>query len=89
MFIVDMGLELYQYNGKNANKDERFRATQYVTMLKSERMGKAKVDVVDEGDVDETHVIFTTLKDGVSKRTTMKRKAPPPPTALKGMYQIR
>ena len=88
MFIVDLGLELFQYNGKNANKDEKFRATQYVQMIKSERMGKASLEVLDEDEVDEDHPIFSNLKEGVSKNKK-KRQAPLPPTAFKGMYQIR
>ena len=34
VFILDLGLELYQWNGKTANKDERLKAAQYVQQLK-------------------------------------------------------
>lgn len=36
-----------QWNGEGANKDERFKATQYIQDLKSER-GKATVEVLGE-----------------------------------------
>ncbi|XP_069141091.1 gelsolin-like protein 2 isoform X2 [Argopecten irradians] len=62
VFIVDMGLEVYQYNGPNANKDERFWATQYLQKLKSERGGKVKVEVLD-GETSMEHAAFGQLKD--------------------------
>lgn len=83
VFIVDLGLELYQYNGKNANKDEKFKATQYVQKLKAERLGKATLEVLEEDEVGEDHVIFKELKEGKSKR-----KAPEPPINKKGMYRV-
>ncbi|XP_066923102.1 gelsolin-like protein 1 [Clytia hemisphaerica] len=86
VFIFDLGLQIYQLNGSNANKDEKFRATQYVQKIKSERGGKAKLEVLEEGDTASDHEIFKSLKDGVS-RNSVKRRAPPPPTQ-KGMYKL-
>lgn len=89
VFIVDLGLELYQFNGKNANKDEKFKGTQYVQKLKAERMGRATLEVLEEDEVDPGHAIFSNLREGQSKKGSLKkRKAPPPPTAKKGMFQI-
>ena len=34
VFILDLGLEVYQWNGKTCNKDEKFRAVQYLQTLK-------------------------------------------------------
>ena len=34
VFILDLGLTIYQWNGKTANKDERLKALQYVQQLK-------------------------------------------------------
>ncbi|OWF42507.1 gelsolin-like protein 2 [Mizuhopecten yessoensis] len=62
VFIIDMGLQVYQYNGSNANKDERFRATQYLQKLKSDRGGKVKVEVLDERDTSEEDPAFNNLK---------------------------
>jgi gelsolin len=86
VFIFDLGLQMYQLNGKNANKDEKFRASQYVRELRSERGGKAQLEVLEEDDTPPTHEIFKHLKDGVSKRS-IKRKAPPPPIQ-KGMFKL-
>lgn len=82
VFIFDLGLELFQYNGKDANKDEKFKATQYLQMLKSERGGKAQVEVLEEEDV-ANHPVLQHLRDGTSKR-----RAPEPPTNKKGMYRV-
>ncbi|XP_033746050.1 gelsolin-like protein 2 [Pecten maximus] len=62
VFIIDLGLELYQFNGKGATKDERFKATQYLQKLKSERGGKAKVEVLDETDTSDNHSVISALK---------------------------
>lgn len=34
VFILDLGLEIYQWNGKTCNKDEKFRAVQFLQTLK-------------------------------------------------------
>ena len=34
VFILDLGLEVYQWNGKTCNKDEKFKAVQYLQTLK-------------------------------------------------------
>lgn len=59
----------YQLNGTNANKDEKFRATQYVQQVRSERGGKAKVEVLEEDQTSPEHEIFKSLKAGVSKNS--------------------
>lgn len=44
VFILDMGLTLYQWNGSGANKYEKFKALELITNIKnSERGGKAKL----------------------------------------------
>jgi len=50
VFILDLGLTLYQWNGKDANKYEKFKALELITKIKNdERGGKAKL-VFLEGD---------------------------------------
>ena len=34
VFILDLGLEIFQWNGKTCNKDEKFRAVQFLQTLK-------------------------------------------------------
>lgn len=49
VYILDLGLHLYQWNGTGSNKDERFRAQAYVRQICDDRAGKPKVEVVEEG----------------------------------------
>jgi gelsolin len=48
VFILDLGLTIYQWNGKTCNKDEKFKAVQYLQTLKSERGGKPEVESLGE-----------------------------------------
>jgi len=48
VFVFDMGLKIWQWNGAECNKDEKFRATQYIQTLRSERNGKPEVEIFDE-----------------------------------------
>lgn len=34
VFILDLGVDIYQWNGKTANKDEKIKAAQYIQQLK-------------------------------------------------------
>ena len=67
-FILNVSvLFLFQFNGETANKDEKFRATQYVNQLKSERMGKPRLDILEENAISAKHPMYRLLKDGKSK----------------------
>jgi len=83
VFILDLGLEIFQFNGKNANKDEKFKATQYLQFLKADRHGKAQTETLEEDEVDGDHPIWSHLVQGKSKR-----RAPEPPTNKKGIHRI-
>lgn len=51
VFILDQGLKLYQWNGKDANKYERAKALDVVQKIKDdERGGRAEVELIDEGE---------------------------------------
>ncbi|XP_002155137.2 gelsolin-like protein 2 isoform X1 [Hydra vulgaris] len=67
VFLIDTGLRIYQFNGETANKDEKFRATQYVQQLKAERMGKPRLDILDEKNISPSHPIYKLLPSGKSK----------------------
>lgn len=67
VFVVDCGLRIYQFNGETANKDEKFRATMYVTQIKGERMGKPRLDILDEQSISPSHRFYKLLPDGTSK----------------------
>jgi len=51
-FFYDGGLIIYQWNGKNCAAKEKNRAANLVQFLISEREGKPKLTVFDEGDKD-------------------------------------
>ncbi len=63
VFILDLGLEIYQWNGNGANKDEKFKAVQFLQTLKSERSGKPKVETLDEGSISSGHKFYTSLSE--------------------------
>jgi len=53
VFILDLGLTIYQWNGKEANKYEKFKALELVTKIKDqERGGKAKPIFVESDTTD-------------------------------------
>ena len=62
VFVLDAGLRILQFNGKNANKDEQMKGAQFCHKLKSERP-KAKLEVSDE-ETDGTRLIMKGLRDG-------------------------
>ena len=45
VFILDLGAKLYQWNGNNSTGQERIKAGEFLQALKSERKGKATVEV--------------------------------------------
>lgn len=50
VFILDAGLNLFQWNGKSANRNEKFKALEVVTAIRNdERGGKAVITVLDSG----------------------------------------
>lgn len=61
VFLLDMGLTIVQWNGEGANKDERFKAAQYVNELKGER-GKADSEVIDSTE-SESHPFYDALTE--------------------------
>ncbi|XP_064604543.1 gelsolin-like protein 1 [Liolophura sinensis] len=63
VYILDMGKQIYQWNGTDCNKDERFKAMQYVQELESER-GGASTEVLDEDSVSKSHEFYEALGDG-------------------------
>lgn len=49
-FILDLGLELVQWNGKSASGFEKAEAAKVARAIDDERAGKAEVTVLEEGD---------------------------------------
>jgi hypothetical protein len=54
VFILDVGLKMYQWNGKDANKYEKFKALEMLNKINAEeRGGKAETIFMDSGKDDE------------------------------------
>jgi len=52
VFILDLGLKIYQFNGSKSTPMEKSKASQLSVALESERNGLAKHQVFDEGQKD-------------------------------------
>jgi len=61
VYILDQGLNIIQWNGSGASKDEKFKALQFLQMLKSDRNGRAETETVEEADIDEGHDFYEAL----------------------------
>jgi len=62
VFILDNGLKLYQWNGKNANKYEKFKALEVINKINAEeRGGRAELVFLDSGKNDAACADFWTL----------------------------
>jgi len=53
IFILDLGLQIYQWNGKKAGVAEKLKATQLSRAINDERGGRPKVTVLEEADRDK------------------------------------
>merc|ERR1712038_509486 len=62
VFILDQGLQIFQWNGEGANGMEKIKAAQFVTELKGER-GKAESEVLDQADISESHPFYEALNE--------------------------
>ncbi|XP_050414649.1 gelsolin-like protein 2 isoform X2 [Patella vulgata] len=64
VYILDKGLKLFQFNGADCSKDEKFKAMQYLIKLKGER-GNADSETLDEAETSSSHEFFDSLTDSV------------------------
>lgn len=59
VFILDAGLILYQWNGKDASRSEKSKALDVTLAIKDEeRGGRAKIIAVNEGEANEATAAF-------------------------------
>lgn len=72
VFILDLGLEIYQWNGDTANKDEKFKAMQYCNDLKRERSGRPKVEIYEATAISKDHRFYKNLAEGAEKKRKEK-----------------
>ncbi|KAF1743284.1 LOW QUALITY PROTEIN: hypothetical protein MXB_2698 [Myxobolus squamalis] len=76
VFIIDLGEKLYQVNGKNSSKDQKFRGATIISQIKSSR-GKVIAEIIDGYTIETHHPVIdsmpvkekaTHVKMNVSKR---------------------
>ncbi|CAH8858616.1 unnamed protein product [Trichobilharzia szidati] len=63
VFILDMGSEAFQWNGRGSSKEEKFRASQFLQQLESDRNGRCKTEVIDEDDAEGHKKFLSYLPD--------------------------
>ena len=73
VFILDMGQMLYQWNGSGSNKDEMWKATQYLHQLKDERQKCHSHEVLDEQSTEDDHPFYKHLSAGGKKKDAKKK----------------
>ncbi|XP_041350062.1 gelsolin-like protein 2 [Gigantopelta aegis] len=62
VYILDLGDMIYQWNGSECNKDEKFKAMQYLVDLKGKR-GSADSETLDEDSTSSSHKFYAALDE--------------------------
>ncbi|KAL4226170.1 hypothetical protein ACF0H5_014157 [Mactra antiquata] len=63
VFILDLGLKLYQWNGTDSNKEEKMKGLQYLKELQNERGGKCKTETLDYDPNDLDNEFYDALTE--------------------------
>lgn len=66
VFIIDNGTIIYQWNGSECSHDEKFKAAQVLSELKSKR-GKCRAETLEERTTSPEHPAMMLLKDSEPK----------------------
>lgn len=72
VFILDLGLDLIQWNGKESNKDERAKAAEFMLSIKSDRGGRPQLRTVDEEGLPETDLFYQKVPPGLFESKKVK-----------------
>jgi len=72
VYILDAGLEAWQWNGASSSGHERLKAAQFLQQLEGERNGRLKNSVIEEGKIDEEHPFWKLLPDKEQVKKTQK-----------------
>ena len=64
VFVLDLGLKIYTWNGKTSNPHEKMKANEFARSLQSFRGGRPKLVVLDEGQNDESEEDFWAVLPG-------------------------
>jgi villin 1/advillin len=72
VFILDAGKKIFQWNGANANKYEKFKGLEMVNKINAdERGGKAELVFLDSGVNDADSPFWTDEKFGVGPKSAV------------------
>jgi gelsolin len=88
VFILDLGLTIYQYNGESSSVFEKNKAVNYLGALREQRTGKAvTVEVIDEGSsgLDDSHPFFAALN---AEDTCPKQSTEESVSAVPELYRV-
>jgi len=64
VFILDAGLDIYQWNGRKAGPQEKAKGAQMSRAIDDERAGKPQVHVIEEGEKSDDATKFWSLIGG-------------------------
>uniref|UniRef100_A0A1I8GIF7 Gelsolin n=3 Tax=Macrostomum lignano TaxID=282301 RepID=A0A1I8GIF7_9PLAT len=76
VYILDLGDRAIQWNGSGANKNEKFKAAQYLSNLKSERNGRLAASTLEEDGTPTEHEFYTSLTDEEVERDSASGGSP-------------
>jgi len=88
-FILDLGLEIIQWNGKEASLFEKMRAGQIVRALRDERGGKPEAYIYEEGDSDDGLSKFWDALGGKGKIKSAKSAGDDADAAAEAQNQVK
>lgn len=66
VFVLDVGLTIFQWNGKNANANEKLKAGAFLDSIVSARGGDTKKVVLDEGSDQDADEFWDKIPDNLA-----------------------
>ncbi|XP_014772820.1 gelsolin-like protein 2 [Octopus bimaculoides] len=69
VFILDLGKTIYQWNGAQSNKDEKFKAAMYINDLKNSQSTAITTEVLEEDSTEPDHEFYKALTEEKEEET--------------------
>ncbi|KAI8807002.1 hypothetical protein BJ742DRAFT_814096 [Cladochytrium replicatum] len=88
VFVLDKGLDLYQWNGSKASGIEKVKAAEFVRKLDDDRKGLAKVTVFEETDLAAAFWDGLGGKGHVKSPEEAAKEKPSLPPFVKTLYRL-
>ncbi|XP_052062736.1 gelsolin-like protein 2 isoform X2 [Mytilus californianus] len=63
VYVLDLGMQIYQWNGAESSGMERIKAAEYLQQMESERP-KASTTVLDESGISKAHRFYEAIPEG-------------------------